>query len=110
MRGVRHMAGMIERQAVLRNDDYPAAIEDAPHDRPFPRRDLIRPVKERVTEMGGRRMMLEDHRLGLGHAPAFGVFLLDFDDRRIFGDRYWKTDRIEDCSVHVAAISRHAAD
>ena len=62
MREVLGVAVMVQREAVVGDDDAVAPVEDPAHDQPLARHELMRSVDVRVAEVRGAGMVGE-HRL-----------------------------------------------
>ncbi len=106
---VLRVAVMVQREAVVGDDDALATVEDPPHDRPLPWRELVRPVHVRVPEVRGGGMVLE-HRLLRPHDPVALLVLGRIRDlRRALRHRHRQARRVEQPGVHPAPVGRDAA-
>ena len=110
VREVLGVAVMVQREAVVGDDDAVAAVEDPAHDEPFARHELMRAVHVRVAEVRGAGMVGEHRLLGAHDAVALLVVLGSVDGRRVLRDRNRQARRIEQPRVHPAAVRGHAAD
>ena len=95
VREVLGVAVVVQREAVVGDDDAVAAVEDAAHDRPLARRELVRTVDVRIAEVRGARMVREHRLLGADDAVALLVVRGRVDGRRVLGDRHRQAGRVE---------------
>ena len=88
------VAVMVQRQAVVGDDDSLPAVEDAPHDRPLARHGLVRAVQVRIAEVRGVRMRREHGLFGADDAVALLVDRGIVDERAVLGDRHRQSGRL----------------
>ena len=100
---------MVQRQAVVGDDDALPAVEDAPDDRPLARRRLVRTVEIRIAKVRGVRMRREHGLFRADDAVALLVERGIVDERAVLGDRDRQSGRLEQLCVRPPAVRGHAA-
>ena len=70
------IAERVEHGATVGQDKVGPLVEDAAHDRPFPWRQLARPVHPRIAKVGGFWLMGKDLLFGGGDAVRLAVVVL----------------------------------
>ena len=102
------VAVMVQGQPVVGDHDAASAVEDAPHDAPLPRRELVRAVHVRVAEVRGVGMEPEHRLLGAGDPVALLVLGGLRHRRGVLADRHRQPGRVVQPGVHPAPVRRHA--
>ena len=97
-----------EAEPVVGQHEERAAVEDAPHDAPLPRRQLPGPVDVGVAEVGCRGVGLEQELLGAADAVALAVVVLG-GERSVLPERHRQAGRLVDGRVEEALVDGHPA-
>ena len=103
------VAVMVQRQAVVGDDDSLPAVQDAPDDRPLPRCRLVGTVEIRIAKVRGLRLRLEHGLFRADDAVALLVERGIIDERAVLGDRDRQSGRLVQPGVRPPAVRGHTA-
>ena len=103
------VAVMVQRQAVVGDDDSLPAVEDAPDDRPLALRRLVRTVEIRIAKVRGVRMRCEHGLFRTDDAVALLVERGIVYERTFLGDRDGQAGRLVQSGVRPPAVRGHTA-
>ena len=104
------VAVVMQGQALVGDDDPTTTVEDAAHDRPFPRHGLVGPVQVGITEVGGRRMGGIDRDLGAHDPVSLLVDQGPVDEVGVLAHRHREPGRLVLPRVGPAPVGGHPSD